>query len=102
MGMTPATYGRGGRDMRIMYTTTGCSLGRLLVAATNRGVCSVALGDTDADLIAALFAEYPNASIDSKDTEISPSLNLWLEEVLNLIAARTPHADLPLDVQATA
>ncbi|HSQ23577.1 MAG TPA: bifunctional DNA-binding transcriptional regulator/O6-methylguanine-DNA methyltransferase Ada [Pyrinomonadaceae bacterium] len=102
LGMTPATYGRGGKGMRIIYTTTDCSLGRLLVAATERGVCSVALGDSDAKLVAALFAEYPNASIDSKDTTISPSLNIWLHEVLKLIAGKTPHADLPLDVQATA
>jgi AraC family transcriptional regulator, regulatory protein of adaptative response / methylated-DNA-[protein]-cysteine methyltransferase len=102
LGMTPATYGRGGKGMRIIYTTADCSLGRLLVAATARGVCSVALGDSDAKLVAGLFAEYPNASIDSKDTAISPSLNLWLHEVLELIAGKTPHADLPLDVQATA
>ena len=47
LGMTPATYGRGGSGMRIIYTTADCSLGRLLVAATNRGVCSIALGDTE-------------------------------------------------------
>lgn len=102
LGMTPATYGRGGKGMRIIYTTTDCSLGRLLVAATERGVCSVALGDTDAKLVAALFDEYPSASIDSQDTRIGPSLNLWLAEVLKLIAGKTPHADLPVDVQATA
>jgi AraC family transcriptional regulator of adaptative response/methylated-DNA-[protein]-cysteine methyltransferase len=102
LGMTPATYGRGGKGMHIIYTTADCSLGRLLVAATERGVCSVALGDSDAKLIPALFAEYPNASIDSKDTAISASLNLWLDEVLKLIAGKTPHANLPLDVQATA
>jgi len=102
LGMTPATYGRGGRGMRIIYTTAACSLGRLLVAATNRGVCSVALGDVDTDLVSALFAEYPNASIDSQDTAISPSLNLWLNQVLELIAGKTPNGDLPLDIQATA
>jgi AraC family transcriptional regulator, regulatory protein of adaptative response / methylated-DNA-[protein]-cysteine methyltransferase len=102
LGMTPATYGRGGKGMRIIYTTADCSLGRLLVAATERGVCSVALGDSDAKLVAALFAEYPNASIDSQDTAISASLNLWLDEVLRLIAGKSPHADLPLDIQATA
>ena len=102
LGMTPATYGRGGAGMRIIYTTADCSLGRLLVAATNRGVCSVALGDKDAELISALFAEYPNASIDSQDTAISPSLNLWLDQVLALIAGKTPNVDLPLDIQATA
>src|SRR5713226_3568640 len=102
LGMTPATYGRGGRGMRIIYTIADCSLGRLLVGATQLGVCSVALGDSDAELERSLFAEYPNASIDSKDTVISPSLNLWLSEVLDLFKGQIPRVDLPLDLQATA
>ena len=102
LGMTPATYGRGGRDMRIIYTIANCSLGRVLVAATERGVCSVALGDSDSKLVAALFAEYPNASIDSRDTRISPSLNLWLGKILEHLDGKTKRIDLPLDLQATA
>jgi AraC family transcriptional regulator of adaptative response/methylated-DNA-[protein]-cysteine methyltransferase len=102
LGMTPATYGRGGRGMRIIYTIAHCSLGRLLVAATQRGVCSVALGDSDTELERALFAEYPNASIDSKDTILSPSLNLWLNEVLKHLSGDSPRIDLPVDIQATA
>ena len=102
LGMTPATYGRGGQGMRIIYTITACALGRVLVAATERGVCSVALGDSDAELITSLFAEYPRASIDSRDTVISPSLNLWLSQVLEHLSGKTPHVELPLDIQATA
>jgi AraC family transcriptional regulator, regulatory protein of adaptative response / methylated-DNA-[protein]-cysteine methyltransferase len=102
LGMTPATYGRGGRGMRIIYTTAPSPLGRLLVAATERGVCSVALGDADAQLISALFAEYPNASIDSKDMRISPSLNLWLHDVLEHLNGKTTRLDLPFDLQATS
>jgi AraC family transcriptional regulator of adaptative response/methylated-DNA-[protein]-cysteine methyltransferase len=102
LGMTPATYGRGGQGMRIVYTIAGSSLGRVLVAATERGVCSVALGDADSELITALFAEYPNASIDSRDTLISPSLNLWLSRILEHLEGESPRIDLPLDIQATA
>lgn len=102
LGMTPATYGRGGRGMRIIYTVADCALGRVLVAATERGVCSVALGDSDSDLVSALFSEYPNASIDSRDTAISPSLNLWLSKVLEQVNGKATHVDLPLDIQATA
>src|SRR5712691_5307355 len=102
LGMTPATYGRGGRGMRIIYTIADCPLGRLLVAATQRGVCSVALGDSDAELVKGLFTEYPNASIDSKDTAISPALNLWLNQVLEHVKGKSPRIDLPLDIQATA
>src|SRR3989440_8506871 len=102
LGMTPATYGRGGRGMRIIYTIANCSLGRLLVAATERGVCSVALGDADAELVKELFTEYPNASIDSKDSAISPARNLWLRQVLDSLDGHTHGIDLPMDVQATA
>src|SRR5947208_4583523 len=66
LGMTPATYGRGGKGMRIIYTIADCSLGRPLVAATERGVCSVARGESDADLGRALLPEYPNASTGTK------------------------------------
>ena len=102
LGMTPATYGRGGRGMRIVYTIADSPLGRLLVAATERGVCSVALGDSDAELAGKLFAEYPQASIDSKDTKIAPSLNLWLSKVLEGLNGKTSPIDLPLDIHATA
>jgi AraC family transcriptional regulator of adaptative response/methylated-DNA-[protein]-cysteine methyltransferase len=102
LGMTPATYGRGGQGMRVIYTIAACSLGRVLVAATERGVCSVQLGDSDSELIASLFQEYPKASIDSRDTLISPSLNLWLDKVLEHLNGKTPRIALPLDIQATA
>src|SRR5919202_6547478 len=47
LGMTPAVYRRGGRGTRIAYTIAGSPLGRLLVAATDRGICAVSLGDDD-------------------------------------------------------
>ena len=102
LGMTPGTYGRGGKGMRIVFTIAGSPLGRLLVAATERGVCAVTIGDSDQELTRNLFAEYPNASIDSKDTSISPSLNLWLERVLDSLNGEARPIALPMDVQATA
>ncbi len=45
LGMTPALYRRGGLGMRIQYTIVPCPLGRLLVAATERGICAITLGD---------------------------------------------------------
>src|SRR2546425_3607858 len=102
LGMTPATYGRGGRGMRIVFTIADCPLGRLLVGATERGVCSVTLGDADADLARALFAEYPEASIDSKDTSISPSLNLWLRRWVVFFERQARRTGLAGAVQAAA
>ncbi len=48
LGMTPAAYQRGGLAVKVRYTLVSCPLGRLLLAATERGVCSVCLGDEDA------------------------------------------------------
>jgi AraC family transcriptional regulator of adaptative response/methylated-DNA-[protein]-cysteine methyltransferase len=98
LGMTPATYQHGGRSMEIRYTLADCPLGRLLLAATERGVSAVYFGDRDAPLEAALAREYPAARISRDDGRIRP----WLTELLNHLRGRQPHLDLPLDVQATA
>ncbi len=98
LGMTPATYQRGGRSMDIRYTLTDCPLGRLLLAATERGVCAVYLGDTDVPLEAALAREYPAARV-CRDDGLPGT---WLAELLEHLRGGRPHLDLPLDVQATA
>src|SRR4029079_10190130 len=59
LGMTPAGYRRGGQGSAIEFTTVDSPFGRLLVAATERGVCAVSFGDDDAALELALRAEYP-------------------------------------------
>jgi len=98
LGMTPATYRRGGQGMHINYTIIDCSLGRLLVAATERGVCAVSLGDSDAALEAALLNEYPAAEIHHDGAAFSE----WISPLLSYLNGQQPHLNLPLDVQATA
>ena len=61
--MTPATYRQGGAGMNIRYTIVSLSLGRLLVAATGRGICALSLGHFDIRLEAALRAEDPRGDI---------------------------------------
>src|SRR6202023_3383661 len=63
LGMTPATYRKGGKGMRIGYSIAKSALGKGLVAATNRGVSAVYLGDADAKLVQELRDEYPRAEI---------------------------------------
>jgi AraC family transcriptional regulator of adaptative response/methylated-DNA-[protein]-cysteine methyltransferase len=99
LGMTPATYGRGGAGMAIRYTVVDCPLGRLLVAATARGICAVYLGDADAALIAALGKEYPAATVRAED---APGLGTWVAAIVRHLRGDQPALDLPLDVQATA
>jgi AraC family transcriptional regulator, regulatory protein of adaptative response / methylated-DNA-[protein]-cysteine methyltransferase len=98
MGMTPAVYRRGGRGMTISYTLCDSPLGRLLVAATPKGICAVSLGESDADLERGLMDEYPAASINRDDNTLKASLSAILEH----LQGRRPHLELPLDIQATA
>ncbi|HEX8556540.1 MAG TPA: bifunctional DNA-binding transcriptional regulator/O6-methylguanine-DNA methyltransferase Ada [Pyrinomonadaceae bacterium] len=98
LGMTPARYRRGGKGMSISYTTVGCDMGRLLVAATERGVCSVQFGDDDGELEAALAAEYPAAELSREPSRLDDFVNA----LLGHLDGRPSRLDLPLDVRATA
>jgi AraC family transcriptional regulator of adaptative response/methylated-DNA-[protein]-cysteine methyltransferase len=98
LGMTPATYARGGKGARIGYTIVDSPLGRLMVAATARGICFISLGDADAPLKQALTREFPEAGIEA-DEGILPE---WVDAVVGYISGELPHLDLPLDIRATA
>lgn len=98
LGMTPATYRKGGHGMNISYTIAPCSLGRVLVAATERGISAVYLGDRDSDLAAALRKEYPRAEIRHGSEEHSK----WVRAIVRHLAGSNPQLDLPTDVVATA
>jgi AraC family transcriptional regulator of adaptative response/methylated-DNA-[protein]-cysteine methyltransferase len=98
LGMTPATYGRGGKGAHISFAVVPCSLGFLLVAATDKGICSVALGDSPPLLEAALRAEFPFAQIEVDVPRFQPTI----ASLLRSLNGQEPHLDLPLDVQATA
>jgi AraC family transcriptional regulator of adaptative response/methylated-DNA-[protein]-cysteine methyltransferase len=98
LGMTPATYGRGGRGAKIVFTIAPCSFGRLLVATTERGLCSVTIGDDDAILEQILRKEFFAAEIARADS----NLNQVVKDVLSLLDGKEPHAHLPLDIRSTA
>ena len=98
LGMTPATYRRGGAGAEIAYTVEPCPLGRLLVAATARGICAIKLGDEEGALEAALRAEFDRARL-RRDAE---GLGPWVAAIVRHLEGDLPHLDLPLDVQGTA
>ncbi len=98
LGMTPATYSREGRGANISFTTTPCSLGRLLVAATKNGICAVRVGDSDSVLESDLRNEF-SAAVIARDTK---SLKNSVATIVDHLAGRQPRLDLPLDIQATA
>jgi AraC family transcriptional regulator of adaptative response/methylated-DNA-[protein]-cysteine methyltransferase len=98
LGMTPATYARGGRGAAIRYSVVPSPLGTLLVAATERGICKIGLGDSAAALERDLRREFPAAHI-ARDTG---RMDAWVQTILAHLAGTEPHLDLPLDIRATA
>jgi len=103
LGMPPTRYRDGAAGVVIRYTTLICPLGRVLVAATARGLCAVNIGDDDAALLDNLRAEFPRAQI----TRVDAGRDEWLSAVVARIAAQFGRrGDLqalpPLDVAATA
>lgn len=98
LGMTPAVYKKGGNAIRIRYMTSACSLGRLLVASTDRGICAVTLGNSDAELISALQAEYPHAGLERDKSHLRQALS----RLLRHLSGVEVYPELPLDIQATA
>ena len=97
LGMTPTSYKRGGEGMTINYATTDSPLGRILVAATERGICAVSIGEDDASLEQALTAEYSRATIRRDDD----ALRLYVDSIVEHLQHRTPLGALPLDVVGT-
>jgi AraC family transcriptional regulator of adaptative response/methylated-DNA-[protein]-cysteine methyltransferase len=98
LGMSPTNYRQGGAGMSINYAIVDSCQGRLLVAATPRGVCSVAMGKSDRDLERVLTEEYPAASIARGDA----TLARWTGAIVAHLDGRRPRLDLPIDVQATS
>jgi AraC family transcriptional regulator, regulatory protein of adaptative response / methylated-DNA-[protein]-cysteine methyltransferase len=83
--------------MRIRFTVVGSPVGLVLVAATDRGICRVAIGHSAGELGEELSREFPEATIDRADAEIGP----WVSQILAHIE-RADHAlDLPLDLAGT-
>lgn len=98
LGMTPASYQRGGAGMRIGYTITALPLGKVLVGATERGVSAVYLGESEQKLVSELRREYPNAEIHSAPD----AQRRWVQEIVRRTEGKQPSLELPLDLQATA
>ncbi len=99
LGMTPASYAKGGAGARIVYALVDSPLDRLLVAATERGICFVSLGRDDKQLLQALHDEFPAAAkIEPDEAALAPAV----EVLVAYLEGELPHLDLPLDVRATA
>jgi AraC family transcriptional regulator of adaptative response/methylated-DNA-[protein]-cysteine methyltransferase len=97
-GMTPSSYRRHGAGMRIGYSIVPSAIGRVLVAATELGVCAVKIGDSDTLLVRDLRKEYSAAEISA---DAAPRAE-WVKAVASHLRGDPASLDLPIDVKATA
>jgi len=98
-GMTPATYGRGGQGVRIDWRTTRSAIGRVLVAATARGVCFVGIGVADTNLLRMLRREFPRAEVAAR---ASSRLASWTAAARAMADDGRLDPNLPVDIRGTA
>jgi len=98
LGMTPDKYRRGAIAATIRYTFADSPLGRMLVAATDKGICAIQFADTDDELAEGLKREFPFA-VRKRDDE---SMKAWTKTLLRQMEGHKVNSALPLDIQATA
>ncbi|MFO7168504.1 MAG: bifunctional DNA-binding transcriptional regulator/O6-methylguanine-DNA methyltransferase Ada [Chloroflexota bacterium] len=98
LGMTPSAYRGGGAGVQIRYAVAPCSLGWVLVAATERGVAAIEFGDGPEELAQQLRARFPQAELREADA----GFNEWVAQVLAFVEAPRGELRVPLDIQGTA
>jgi len=98
LGMTPTHFRSGGHGASIRFAVGECSLGSILVAATDRGVCAIMLGDDPDALVRDLQDRFPKARLIGGDTDFEQ----LVAKVVGFVEAPARGLDLPLDVQGTA
>ena len=100
LGMTPSAYRAGGAGQSIVYASTSCSLGQVLVAATHRGICAILLGDAAGVLAADLSSRFPHATLTQAEAGTADFANM-LDAVVRLVDRPGDGIALPLDIQGT-
>ncbi len=98
LGMTPSTFRAGGVNASIRFAVGECSLGSILVAASERGVCAITMGDDPEALVRALQDRFPKARLIGGDA----GFEAWVAKVVGFVEAPHLGLDLPLDVRGTA
>ena len=102
IGMTPAAYRAGGKGEEISYAIRKCSLGLIIMAATDRGVCMIHFGDSEQELVAQLRTEYPHAELVKTPEASDAHLNEWIEAFERHISHGAKRPDIPLHLNGTA
>jgi AraC family transcriptional regulator, regulatory protein of adaptative response / methylated-DNA-[protein]-cysteine methyltransferase len=102
LGMTPAQYRSGGRELTVSYVATSTVLGRMMIAATDRGICFLQFADTEEELRAQLRAEYPAANLEPMREPYPEEFTAWMRALDAHLSGAQPVLNLPLHLRATA
>lgn len=98
LGMAPTRYRAGGPGETIRFAVAQCALGAILVAATDRGICAILIGDRPGPLVDDLQARFPRAELRGAE----PDFERTVAQVIGFVEAPRIGLDLPLDVRGTA
>ncbi|HKX27888.1 MAG TPA: bifunctional DNA-binding transcriptional regulator/O6-methylguanine-DNA methyltransferase Ada [Blastocatellia bacterium] len=98
LGMTPSNYRAGGANQEIRFAVGECSLGSILVAQSERGICAILLGDDPEELTRELQDRFPRADLIGGDGEFEQ----LVARVVGFVESPSLGLDLPLDVRGTA
>lgn len=105
LGMTPGQYRKGGEGVEISWATTPTSLGLLMMAATDRGLCSVQIGESERALLKQLATEFPNAVIapmQPRPQKLHSQFRAWMQALAAHLDKARALPELPLDIRGTA
>jgi AraC family transcriptional regulator of adaptative response/methylated-DNA-[protein]-cysteine methyltransferase len=102
LGMTPSQYRAGGKNITIGHASTDSPLGRMMIGATDRGICFIQFADSEEELLNMLRAEYPAALLEPMPKDSEAHFHAWMKELHQHLSGKATQLELPLDLQATA
>jgi AraC family transcriptional regulator of adaptative response/methylated-DNA-[protein]-cysteine methyltransferase len=102
LGMTPSRYRRGGEGVGISFAIGSTPLGKVMIGATDRGVCYLQFGDTPGELLEQLSKEYPRATITPMPDAGRQPFGEWMTALNEHLRGASPRLELPLDIRGTA
>jgi AraC family transcriptional regulator, regulatory protein of adaptative response / methylated-DNA-[protein]-cysteine methyltransferase len=102
LGMTPKQYRAGAKGVPISYGVSDTPLGLLMIGATDRGLCFVQFGDSEAEMRARLEAEYPGAAISKMDARADETFAMWMTMLREHLTGLRISLDMPVDLRGTA
>lgn len=102
LGMTPTAYRRGGAGLTIAHALGSTPLGKVMIGATDRGICWLGFGDSAGGLLEDLRREFPAATLVRMPAASRGEFKRWMRALDSYLRGKAPRKALPLDLRGTA